>query len=320
MILIITEKDDYTTFEVCDWLIKMKKKFIIINENTLFKVELIEINNKKTVLTLNIDGEKYKSNQIKSVWFRRAGIRIQYNSLNDLYLENEFVNQIEKYIIEESKGLVLFIEYFFSEIKSIGSPYKKLNKLSVLKKANSIGLNTPKTIITTSKKDLKKFIKSNCKVLSKAITENFHFSKKNENYYHPNVVFDEVNLKFIPDFFQITLFQEYIDKKFEIRVFYFNKKCYSMAIFSQNNEKTKMDFRNYDRENPNRCIPFKLPHEIETKIDLLMEMNELNCGSIDLIYTYGMEYYFLEINPMGQFGWVSHKCNYEIEKKIAEYL
>ena len=50
--------------------------------------------------------------------------------------------------------------------------------------------------------------------------------------------------------------QEYIEKQFEIRVFFFNEMLFSMAIFSQNDMKTKVDFRNYNSERPNRCIPF----------------------------------------------------------------
>ena len=29
------------------------------------------------------------------------------------------------------------------------------------------------------------------------------------------------------------------------------------------------------------------------------------------------EFVFLEVNPVGQFGWVSKNCNYYLEKKIA---
>lgn len=34
----------------------------------------------------------------------------------------------------------------------------------------------------------------------------------------------------------------------------------------------------------------------------------------------GNNFYFLEINPVGQFGMVSGPCNYKIEKLIAKYI
>jgi D-alanine-D-alanine ligase-like ATP-grasp enzyme len=51
-----------------------------------------------------------------------------------------------------------------------------------------------------------------------------------------------------------------------------------------------------------------------------MNKLDLNCGSIDMIVTPKNEYVFLEVNPVGQFGMVSYPCNYNLEKKIAEYL
>lgn len=46
---------------------------------------------------------------------------------------------------------------------------------------------------------------------------------------------------------------------------------------------------------------------------------DLNSGSIDFIKS-GNNYYFLEVNPIGQFGNVSTDCNYSLERKIAEFL
>lgn len=93
-----------------------------------------------------------------------------------------------------------------------------------------------------------------------------------------------------------------------------------MAIFSQLDDKTKLDFRNYNEENPNRNVPFKLPHEVENKLRNLFEQLDLNTGSIDLILTPKNDFVFLEINPVGQFGMTSYPCNYYLEKKIAKYL
>jgi hypothetical protein len=39
-----------------------------------------------------------------------------------------------------------------------------------------------------------------------------------------------------------------------------------------------------------------------------------------MIVTPEGEYVFLEVNPTGQFGWVSDNCNYYLEEKIANHL
>ena len=124
----------------------------------------------------------------------------------------------------------------------------------------------------------------------------------------------------IPSDFFPTLFQNEIEKAFEIRVFYLAGTCYSMAIFSQSNAKTTVDYRNYDFTKPNRNIPYKLPKEIECRIVDFMGYMNLDTGSLDFIYTTTGEHIFLEVNPVGQYGIVSRTCNYRLDKKLALHL
>lgn len=94
-----------------------------------------------------------------------------------------------------------------------------------------------------------------------------------------------------------------------------------MAIFSQNDNKTSVDFRNYNLKKPNRVVPYKLPSYIENKLLKFAKSADLDTGSFDLIVTKKeKEYVFLEVNPYGQFGWLSKNCNYYLEKLIAEYF
>ena len=98
-----------------------------------------------------------------------------------------------------------------------------------------------------------------------------------------------------------------------------NGKIWSFAIFSQKDEQTKIDFRRYNIKNPNRNVRYNLPTEIERKIDILMKSLDLNCGSLDFLKN-ADKYYFLEVNPIGQFLGLSAKCNYSLEREIASYL
>ena len=51
-----------------------------------------------------------------------------------------------------------------------------------------------------------------------------------------------------------------------------------------------------------------------------MDTLKLSTGSIDLVVDINDVYYFLEVNPVGQFGMVSSPCNYNIEKKLVNTL
>jgi glutathione synthase/RimK-type ligase-like ATP-grasp enzyme len=97
---------------------------------------------------------------------------------------------------------------------------------------------------------------------------------------------------------------------------------FTMAIFSQMDEESEVDFRNVDvnGNHPNRMVPFNLPNESAYKIHKLMHKLKLESGSIDIIVDNNNDYYFLEVNPVGQFNFVSEICNYHIEKYIANFL
>jgi hypothetical protein len=93
-----------------------------------------------------------------------------------------------------------------------------------------------------------------------------------------------------------------------------------MAIFSQGDRQTEVDFRRYNRTRPNRAVPYRLPGDIVGKLRTLMGSLGMDTGSQDLIRTPDGRHVFLEVNPAGQFGMVSHRCNYHLEKRMAEYL
>ena len=117
-----------------------------------------------------------------------------------------------------------------------------------------------------------------------------------------------------------TKLQSKIDKKFELRIFYIDDVFFSMAIFSQSDNKTTVDFRNYNFKKSNRNVPYKLPINIESSLrNLVKELNLKTC-SIDMLVSKDEDYYFLEINPVGQFGMVSKPCNYYLEEQMSLYI
>lgn len=319
MILIITDSRDISTYQVCDWLIYLKKEFIIFNENSVCKVLKYILTPVDEYFLLEIDGEILNTSKISTVWFRRGGLRLTYNSLNNLNIFPELKKEIENYVIDEAQVISKALTDYLLNLNYIGNPMI-LNKLIVLSNAVKIGLDIPATSVLSNKLDFDLIRKNSKEVISKGLQENFSFANESVRVHHSNQLWREEDIKSLPRTYQNTLFQEYIEKEFEIRVFFLCNICYSMAIFSQDNAKTSVDFRNYDKDQPNRIVPIKLPEEIETKINLLMNTLGLNSGSLDFIYSKNKKYVFLEVNPQGQFGWLSYNCNYNIERKIAEIL
>jgi D-alanine-D-alanine ligase-like ATP-grasp enzyme len=102
---------------------------------------------------------------------------------------------------------------------------------------------------------------------------------------------------------------------------YVNNKFFSCAILSQEDTKTKVDFRNYNSINPNKIVPIKLPKIVEESTKRLMNFYKLDYASIDFVYcSERNKFVFLEANPIGQFLQFSQPCNFNIEKEIATFL
>ncbi|GEN70588.1 grasp-with-spasm system ATP-grasp peptide maturase [Chryseobacterium lathyri] len=300
MILIFSDNNDRTTIEVIRWLVALNKDFILVNEDEFFDIKA-----DKKRFFLQSQKNSFFLDDIQSVWYRRGGLffkRYQYsnNSIN-IYM-NETQHWLEDYILKTLASK--------KHINKQGNSH--VNKLLVLEYAQNIGLNVPEYFLAENTDEV-----ILAKTITKAITGNASLDNILEN--KDGMLYTSIIDKKEKDSFFISFFQEKIEKDFEIRTFYLNGECYSMAIFSQNDDQTKTDFRKYNNEKPNRNIRYSLPKDVEDKVQKLMQVLDLNCGSLDFIKS-GDLYYFLEVNPVGQFANVAYHCNYPLFKKIADYL
>ena len=323
MVLILSSDDDRSTFDIIDWLSYYKKEYIVLYNTDFIEAKLIDLNNKEIVLEVFDSYTSKKKiinlNSITSYWYRRGELQVdvsQFFTLPKNILESKLDSFLKKqvhemqryiyYILESKKGFGRFSENF-------------AGKLINLDKAQQAGLLIPQTsIVTGGYKSIKTQL-ARKKYITKLIESDFI---KIEDY---DVAAPTVELNFeketdLDKYKASSLIQEQIKKKYELRIFHLDKKNFASAIFSQNNEKTRVDFRNYDRETPNRLVPYTLPQNIDKAINKFMSSINMRSGSIDIIVDDNLDYYFLEVNPIGQFNMVSGPCNYNIEKYIADYL
>lgn len=312
-ILILTTSDDTSSFEVINWINFYGYKTIILNENS--KLTILKIDFLENEIYFKIDKVEYRMSSINSFWFRRGKLELNYK---DLF--NQILHLDEKIILNhlalEENSIKDFFMYCLNLKKNKINDYQYsiTNKLYILKKAKEIGLEIPKTIVTSKKTDLHTFYKqNNQKIITKNIQELFIDSNNNKIYKSLTNIVEKKTIDGLSEHFYPSLFQEKINRNFEVRSFYLNKTFYSQAIFSSNCD---IDYRNYSKDY--RISKFKLPHDIEEKLKELIKFFSIDSGSIDLIYN--NKFYFFEINPFGQFGELSFYNNYRIEQIIAKYL
>ncbi len=317
MILILSVNYDQTTSHVINWLLYNNIQFTRINEGDLMDAE-INLSNNLLMLHL-INGTTCKLNELTKYWYRRGHL-IFTNRL--LIGENDIVLKINNHKNDNNKDIAKFIHsYLQTHINSVGSCIdNSLNKLTELTVAKKIGILIPDTLITTCKQSALNFINTHKNIITKPIKRSLNLKIDDANFYWNTIIVAREDIEQYPETFSPIKLQSYIDKAFELRVFYLEGVFYASAIFSQNDEQTKIDFRNYNDFNPNRVIPYNLPKEQRIKFKKLMQELNLKSGSLDIVVTKSGDYVFLEVNPIGQFSQVSKPCNYYLEKQMAMCL
>ncbi|SEW52250.1 grasp-with-spasm system ATP-grasp peptide maturase [Chitinophaga arvensicola] len=308
-ILILSQSHlEGTTDHVCQWLHHLQIPYLRLNGEDLFRLQHLS----------DLPGNA----GVSTVWYRR---KISSFPAKYTLKQPDFSTQytLKRFLVDEFNGLHSFLFYSIDRHKWLNDPISEdyLNKLHVLALARQCGINTPFTDVVTSKTAIAQLLDSYPELIVKPLSECiFLEDTEGGRYKMLTETISKENLRTVPEQFFPSLIQEKITKKFEIRTFYLDGDCYSMAIFSQNNRKTKDDFRNYDHQRPNRTVPYQLPADLASKLDQLMKSLRFKTGSIDLMVDMQGNYHFLEINPEGQFGMVSYPCNYYLEKKLAQWL
>lgn len=313
-ILIASTESDQSTSAVMDWLLYYNTNNVIrVNGKIDISIESINFCDSKINFKFKINESLFDLNDIKAFWFRRGYFNFTEKHINDdrfkEYLKVEYGSASEFAIkLLESKCKISFIHN------------KDINKCIQLELAQKLGLKIPETIITSKKSELESFFLKEENLITKSIQGQLSVDEGGALLHLYTSRFTKSDLDNLEESFGLTKFQKEIAKEYEIRSFYFDDKFYSKAIFSQNNRKTQVDFREYDLKTPNRYIRYKLPNKIEKVLREFMKALDLLSGSLDLVVDKNGDYIFLEVNPVGQFGMVSIPCNYNLEKIIAHKL
>jgi hypothetical protein len=243
------------------------------------------------------------------------GNRIRFKNMSSPF-EIDVNQGWEKYKLIYYENIDRILEHFLRKKSVFIGNWRSglLNKILVLEEAKNVNLKVPKTLLCTSLNDIdsKKYVSKSFGITFRGEIDNYIVTSYTERLNKTSLGLN--------DTFMTSSIQKEIIKKVEIRVFVFLDTILSMAIFSQMNEKSKVDYRHYDLDSPYLNEPYKLPFRIECKIRKLMKKLKLNTGSIDLILTEKNQYYFLEINPNGQFGYLCYVNGINPSKLICEKL
>jgi glutathione synthase/RimK-type ligase-like ATP-grasp enzyme len=122
------------------------------------------------------------------------------------------------------------------------------------------------------------------------------------------------------DLIRITpgIFQERIDKSYELRITVIGSRIFAVKIDSQALAETQLDWRHAQHDVAYEVAT--LPNEITMKINAFMQSLGLVYGAFDFIVTPDGRYVFLEVNPGGAYMWVEAATGLAITPALADAL
>lgn len=321
MILILAEQLELNVNAVCEILTHRKARWFRWNGEDIPGVTkfTFECRSKAHIAGgLTVGGGNIQFQDIRAVWNRRRGSFGEVDGLAPG--RSEF---IKRECLHARSGHFELLRHA-AWMNDPNADQRAHNKLLQLRWATALGMNIPSTIVTQDPSAAHEFyLEHGQRVICKSISPSAEIQGDNER--SPRIIYANILNKNMEksDFETVkiapTLFQEYVEKDYEIRVSVVGRSIFSAVIESQNSSKTQIDWRRYDRRNT-PYYPYRIPSELESKILELMQVLGLEFGAIDLIRSPNGEYTFLEVNPGGQWGWVESLTGLPITEAIAEWL
>jgi glutathione synthase/RimK-type ligase-like ATP-grasp enzyme len=320
LLLIITNKTDLTTDYLILRLEELNIPFWRLNTEEYLSEYEIDIFSRNNSLFSSIryyNGSVLSKEDLQAVYFRRPVMPDISSGI-----ENNEVDFAEREVSEVLRSLWRIIDekLWLNHPKYL---WLANNKVEQLKIATSLGFNIPPTCISTCYNSIKNFYnKFNGDVIIKAVKHGFYKQDRDIKI----ATTQQIDQDFIDNFNEYAkvpvMFQKKIKKKFDIRVTVVGNKVYPTAIHSQDYEETKLDWRLWDNFNhvDLKHEKYELPKEISQLCKKITQKFNLRFSAVDLIYANNNKYYFLEMNPNGQWAWIEEKVGFPIRDSIIEAL
>jgi len=272
----------------------------------------LEINDKGSFGLCKIDNISIKFEQISAVWWRNKRFPYLGENINE--------KSIQEFIDIEWRYLLSSLYHFTPQAFWVNNPlkqYKTNFKSYQLLLARNLGFSIPNTIMTNNSQDILPHFENEGRMIYKQLGWTM--------FPNGDVIFtSEVKKEQVidqPDDIRLTpgIFQEYIEKDYELRVTVVGEEIFAVKINSQQQQRTVIDWRHDQLSD--MYEGYELSEELKQK---LIEFNfkaGIEFGAYDLIKTKDGRYIFLECNPSGQWLWLEEKLNHlNISESFARLL
>jgi len=315
MIALISNKWDLCVDQVVAALSERGERFVRINTEDLPGTECTVQLPRFSYRVGSATFQDKLAGRLKSVWYRRPGKPFEYTPQPD-----QPTSQVVEYAHDQWYSFVQGLRGL-KGVLWINDPGKNRDaecKILQLHVAQRIGLKIPRTCITSSQTDAIEFIESRRgRVVAKALSAPLIEYPDQDYFIFTSVPCDISQVS--PHELSIapTIFQELLAPKTDYRVTVIGHDCFSVRIAASADSSVPLDWRT--AKEGLDFTPCTIPRSVSERCVKLVTELGLVFGAIDLAEAKG-DYYFLEINPNGEWGWLQTQARLPIAETLAEYL
>jgi glutathione synthase/RimK-type ligase-like ATP-grasp enzyme len=253
------------------------------------------------------DGSEVPLDRCSAAWWRRP----QPFAISTAMKPSSYRTFAYQESLEAFSGLWQALDLFWVNHPSLDEAAS--HKTYQLKVAQEVGLLVPTTLVTNDPDEVRAFVRAygHSNTVYKA------FTGTKDNWRETRVLRREElplldSVRHAP-----VIFQEYIDIGLDIRVTMVGGDLFAAAIHSSK-ASYKVDYRMGLRSA--RIEAHRLPLQIEECLRSLMKRLGLEYGAIDLRMGSDGRYFFLEINPAGQWLFIEQQSGQPITASLARLL
>ena len=319
MLLVVTNKTDLA----CDYLIlRLKEKHIPFTRlNTedfgaKYGVDL-SIRAGRPDFTIRFShGVTLTPAMIDAVYFRQP---IAPEPPEDLCAPDRAFAKQE--IGEQLRSLWRFIDHrkWINHPRNLWLASNKLEQLSV---ANTIGFTTPDTLVTCSRQSLTTFFaRHDHQVIGKAVKHGFSYHDDTATLATTQRLGSSYLDRFTDYAVVPMIYQNEVPKIFDVRVTIVGDDVFATAIHSQVYRETEVDWRSMtacDITLHHQRIA--LPPAVTDSCRQMTRHFDLKYSAIDLVLGTDGVFYFLEMNPNGQWAWIEQETGYPIRDALIRCM
>lgn len=318
MLLVVTNKSDLA----CDYLILRLKergiRFLRLNTEDFgraFQIDISFDGSPECRLTFE-GGQVLRGEEITGVYFRQPRAPAAPDGTADS--DRQFV---QREINETLRGLWRLIDgrKWLNHPRDLWLASNKLEQLAI---AGRLGFRIPETCVTTSAARVRAFSDEHGgRIICKAVKNGF----SHDDDMVTLAITRRVERAFVDDLDSYAavpmIYQREIIKAYDVRVTLIGDQLFPVAIHSQEREETEVDWRLWDVGDFDlRHEQMELPQDVAAYCRAIAKHFNLGFAAIDLVRGIDGLFYFLEVNPNGQWAWIEQKTGYSIRDAIIDRL